>query len=193
MTPSACQTLNPPVHTILKNGRNRCLLPILAVLWVPSSQADCIHQAAAYHGVNAEILRAIGWHESRLKPEAIGRNRNGSIDIGAFQINSIHLTDLARYGIDSQSLTNGCVSAYVGAWHYKKQINQYGNTWFAVGAYHSRTPARAAWYANQVAKHLMAWKIIPQGALPYPLGETLAPGQSFSGRSHEVHTSIQAR
>ena len=34
------------------------------------------------------VLRAIGWHESRLDPAAVGHNANGSIDIGAFQINS---------------------------------------------------------------------------------------------------------
>jgi soluble lytic murein transglycosylase-like protein len=156
------------------------LVAVVGLWFAASGQAfaDCINQAATYHQVNGHVLRAIGWHESRLKPEAIGRNTNGTLDIGAFQINSIHLNDLARYGIDQKALTDGCVSAYVGAWHYRKQINQYGNTWFAVGAYHSRTPARAAWYANQIARQLMQWGIAPAGPLPFPAEGTLAPGVS---------------
>jgi lysozyme-related protein Hpa2 len=142
------------------------------------AHADCIHEAALHHGVNPHVLRAIGWHESRLRPHAIGHNQNGTVDIGAFQINSMHLGKLSKYGVNASSLKNGCVSAYVAAWHYKKQVYEYGNTWRAVGAYHSRTPARSAWYANAIAKVLIQWHVLPSGALPYARSKTLAPGQS---------------
>ena len=56
-----------------------------------SARADCIDDAAARHAVNAVVLRAIGWHESRLRPDALARNRNGTWDVGAFQINTLHL------------------------------------------------------------------------------------------------------
>lgn len=144
---------------------------------VSPAAADCIDQAAAHHGVNAYVLRAIGWHESRLKPGAVGKNTNGTIDIGAFQINSMHLSELAKYGVDKVALLDGCTAAYVGAWHYKKQIAQFGNTWAAVGAYHSRTPARSAWYANQIASILIRWKVLPKGALPYTGVTLLSPNQ----------------
>ncbi len=137
---------------------------------------DCIDQAAAYHGVNSQVLRAIGWHESRLRPQAMGYNRNGTVDIGAFQINSVHLPALARYGVDQRALAEGCVSAYVAAWHYRRQVDEFGNTWMAVGAYHSRTPARAAWYANQIARQLMQWGVTPPGPLPYPAATTAVAG-----------------
>jgi soluble lytic murein transglycosylase-like protein len=140
--------------------------------------ADCIDDAAAHHQVNADVLRAIGWQESRLQPAAIGRNGNGSVDVGAFQINSIHLAELARYGITRAALTDGCVSAEVAAWHYRRQIDLQGNGWQAVGAYHSRTTARAAWYANQIAAILMRWNVIPRGALPFPADDALAPGRT---------------
>lgn len=146
-----------------------------------AAHADCIDQAAQHHGVNAQVLRAIGWHESRLRPQALGHNANGSVDIGAFQINSTHLGTLAAYGVTAQSLKDGCVSAYVGAWHYRRQVLAFGDTWQAVGAYHSRTPARSAWYANAVASVLMDWGVMPRGALPFDTATTLAPGQNRPG------------
>ncbi len=150
------------------------------------AESDCIDEAALHHGVNASVLRAIGWHESRLKPRAMGYNQNGTVDIGAFQINSIHLSKLSKYGVSANSLKNGCVNAYVAAWHYKKQVQDFGNTWRAVGAYHSRTPARSAWYANAIAKVLMKWRVLPAGSLPYAPSATLAPGQTPYSKSQNV-------
>jgi Tfp pilus assembly protein PilV len=143
-----------------------------------AAHADCIDDAAARHQVNALILRAIGWHESRLQPAALGRNADGSTDLGAFQINSVHLTELGRYGIDRAALADGCTSAEVAAWHYRRQVDQHGDGWQAVGAYHSRTPARAAWYANQIAALLMRWNAIAPRALPYPVERTLGPARA---------------
>ena len=151
-----------------------CALVALPAL---SARADCIDDAAMRHQVNPLVLRAIGWQESRLQPRAMGRNANGSIDVGAFQINSVHLGELGRYGIDRAALADGCTSAEVAAWHYRRQVERQGNSWLAVGAYHSATPARAAWYANRIAAILMVWNALPPGALPFPAGDTLAPGR----------------
>lgn len=60
---------------------------------------DCIPEAAKFHGVNEAVLRAIAWHESRMNPSAVGRNSNGTVDIGRMQTNSVHLQELAQYGI----------------------------------------------------------------------------------------------
>jgi hypothetical protein len=145
---------------------------------ITTARADCIDDAAARHQVNALVLRAIGWQESRLQPEALARNANGSVDMGAFQINSVHLSELGRYGIDRAALADGCVSADVAAWHYRRQVDRHGDNWLAVGAYHSQTSARAAWYANQVAAILMRWNAMPAGALPFPAERTLPPGRA---------------
>ena len=149
----------------------------LALLHLPAAHADCIDDAAARHQVNAAVLHAIGWQESRLRPQALGRNPDGSVDIGAFQINSVHLSELGRYGIARSDLADGCTSAEVAAWHYRRQVERRGNGWQAVGAYHSATPSRAAWYANQVAAILMRWHVLPTGALPFRASDTLAPGR----------------
>lgn len=140
-----------------------------------TARADCIDDAAARHGVNALVLRAIGWHESRLRPDALARNANGTWDIGAFQINSIHLARLAAAGIDLHALRDGCTSADVAASHYAEQVRRDGNTWQAVGAYHSRTPSRAAWYANAIAEQLMRWRVLPRAPLPFDPAFTRPP------------------
>ncbi len=159
---------------------HRLCLAALAVVVTTAAlpvRADCITDAAARHQVNADVLRAIGWQESRLQPAALGRNADGSVDMGAFQINSIHLPELTRYGIDRAALGDGCVCAEVAAWHYRRQIDLLGDSWQAVGSYHSRTPARAAWYANQIAAILMRWQRMPAGALPFPAERAPAPGR----------------
>jgi len=142
------------------------------------ARADCIDDAAARHQVDALVLRAIGWQESRLQPAALGRNANGSIDVGAFQINSVHLAELHRYGIERSALADGCVSAEVAAWHYRRQVDLYGDGWRAVGAYHSHTPALAARYANQIAAILMRWQVIARGELPFATARMPVPARA---------------
>jgi soluble lytic murein transglycosylase-like protein len=132
------------------------------------ARADCIDDAALRHQVNPLVLRAIGWQESRLRPDAVGRNANGTFDLGAFQINSTHLPVLARHGIAATALADGCVCAEVAAWHYRRQVERLGNTWQAVGAYHSATPALAAAYANRIATILIRWRVLPPASLPFP-------------------------
>ena len=139
------------------------------------AHADCIADAADRHGVNGDVLRAIGWQESHLQPAAVGHNANGTLDLGAFQINSIHLPELARHGIGATALADGCVSAEVAAWHYRRQVDRWGNTWAAAGAYHSRTHALAAGYANRIAAILMRWKLMPPGPPPFAATEAQAP------------------
>lgn len=104
------------------------------------------------------ILRAIGWHESRFRADAMHRNENQSIDMGLMQINSIHLAELKRYGIDARTLQDGCASVYIGAWHLRRKIARYGNTWEAVGAYHSETPALRDRYAQSIIGILRQWQ-----------------------------------
>lgn len=119
--------------------------------------ADCINTAAAFHQVNAVTLRAIAYHESRMRSWEVRRNSNGTFDIGLYQVNTVHLSELANYGIGPAQLQDACVSAFVGAWLYRKKINVYGNTWTAVGAYHSETPSRRDDYARKIQALVKAW------------------------------------
>lgn len=127
---------------------------LAATLVANASFANCFEQAAAYHQVNSLVLRAIAWQESRARPNATHVNKNGSIDYGMMQINSIHLRELSRYGLSSDKLMQSCTSVYVAAWHLRKMMNKYGNSWTAIGAYHSETPGERDNYARSISRLL---------------------------------------
>jgi soluble lytic murein transglycosylase-like protein len=124
------------------------------------ARADCFDEAAQYQKVNPLILRAIAWQESHNHPDAVHRNANGSIDYGVMQINSVHLATLSQYGISQSTLMEPCKNVYIAAWHLRQKMNKYGNTWAAVGAYHSESPALRDRYAQDIADILRQWKFL---------------------------------
>lgn len=126
----------------------------------PKQPDDCVTQAATYHSVSPWIVRAIIQVESSFNQNAMNKNNNGTVDVGIAQINSMHFKELRRHGIAPRDLMNGCISSYVAAWHLRKQINAYGNTWFAVGAYHSATPCFNQRYTGLVWNVLLKWGVV---------------------------------
>ncbi len=115
-----------------------------------NAHADCYEAASIYHAVNPTILRAISAGESNYNPRAYNKNSNGSIDIGLNQINSVHFKELAKYGIQPNDLWDPCTNTFVAAWRLRQKMNKYGNTWSAVGAYHSETPHLRDRYAARI-------------------------------------------
>lgn len=134
----------------LINTLLRTFITVTFALFFSHSNADCFDDAAEWQGVHAGVLRAIAIQENRRCDATISKNKNGSVDIGCMQINSIHLPELANYSITKESLLNQCTNIFVGARHYKKMVMKYGNTWAAVGAYHSETPKYRDPYAKSV-------------------------------------------
>jgi soluble lytic murein transglycosylase-like protein len=128
------------------------LSTLLAVtcMTAQACRADCFDAAAKYQKVNPKILRGIGVVESHDNPHAIGHNKNGSVDYGIMQINSIHLRELKKYGVRRSDLMNECKNIYTAAWLLHQKMNKYGNSWKAVGAYHSETPSERDAYARKV-------------------------------------------
>ena len=90
----------------------------------------------------------------------MNKNANGSIDYGLMQINSIHLAILSQYGISTGTLMEPCKNVYIAAWHLRQKMNKYGNTWQAVGAYHSETPTLRDQYSKQIAGILEKWNLL---------------------------------
>lgn len=87
-------------------------------------------------------------------------------EMGAFiarrimQINSIHFDALRKFRISQKDLlTDPCQSVMTGAWILAGQIQRFGYTWDAVGAYNAgtaNTPQRRALrqqYIKKVAPH----------------------------------------
>lgn len=120
---------------------------ILMFLATSFSHGMCFNEAASYYNVNPQVLYAIAKHESRLNRNAVNRNSDGSYDIGVMQINTVWLPELNKIGIRYEHLFDPCTNVYVGAWIYAKKVRKYGNTWNAVGAYHSETAKKKEKYS----------------------------------------------
>lgn len=138
-----------------------CIMFVCGLGSAQFARADCFDDAAAYQHVNPLILRAIAWQESHNHADAMHVNANGSVDYGLMQINTIHLPALARYGIGKDALMSPCKNVYIAAWQLRRQVIRYGNTWAAVGAYHSATPALRDEYARQIEDILRRWQVLP--------------------------------
>lgn len=140
----------------------RFFLPLvcIAAFSAPAhADTDCFAEAGAYQGVNPMILRAIAWFESKGDPSAVHRNADGSIDVGQAQINSSHFGELRRNGVPPGALKDACVNIYVAAWMLKQKMIRYGNTWRAIGAYHSETPRLRDEYARSIHEVLVSWGV----------------------------------
>lgn len=122
---------------------------------------ECFEKAGAWQRVNPLVLRAVAWRESKGDAAAINHNANGSIDVGQLQINSIHFPDLLREGIPHRALTDPCINIFVAAWLLKQKMVRYGNTWRAIGAYHSETPRERDAYARSIQAILVSWGQLP--------------------------------
>ena len=111
----------------------------------------CWDSAAKYHKVDPWLLYSIAYVESRFNPNAVGKNKNGTKDLGMMQINDkVWLPKLAKIGISKDMLKDPCVSVYVGAWILRQNIDEFGYTAKAIGAYNSRTPVHNKNYARKV-------------------------------------------
>lgn len=76
-------------------------------------------------------------------------------DLGPFQVNTIHLNELAAMGISPDAvLRDGRVNAYAAAWLLRKEYQRTGSLWRAIGSYHSRTPHRRDAYIRRVKSNL---------------------------------------
>jgi Soluble lytic murein transglycosylase and related regulatory proteins (some contain LysM/invasin domains) len=135
------------------------LLTIIALAVFPA-RADCWQLAGARYNIEPELLQAIAIVESNGNSQAVNKNSDGSLDVGLMQINSSHFEALRKYRISQKDLLNDpCQSVMTGAWILAGQIQQFGYTWDAVGAYNAgtaNTPKRRALrqrYIKKVAPH----------------------------------------
>lgn len=126
------------------------------IIWLLSMSpawADCWLQAEKMFNIESELLYAIAQQESAMKPGAIGRNRDGSTDIGLMQINSSHMKRLKKMGVsEKQLLQDPCISVIVGASILSDMMKIYGYSWEAVGAYNAGTSPKRAEIRKRYAK-----------------------------------------
>ena len=125
-----------------RNMRLSCILTALALTFMPAGQAhaNCWEISAAKYGIDPYLLAAIARVESSFNPKALNRNKNGTEDIGIMQINTLVLKEVSRFGITREQLFDPCINIDVAAWKLASHFRDYGVSWYAVGAYHSKTP-----------------------------------------------------
>lgn len=152
-----------------------------AMAGTPSPEVEgCLQAAAEKHGVAYVLLRAIAEQESGFNPQALGRNTNGSYDVGLMQINTGWQATLNRFGIGLNDLYKPCVSADVGAWLLASNFRSMGVSWRAIGAYNAVTEWKRVQYAHKVHGRLQ--KYLSGGVAPAVAQEPQALAQqSVSG------------
>lgn len=99
----------------------------------------CLPAVSAYAQVDQDLLLAIAYVESRGVNTAVSRpNRNGTTDVCAFQINTIHEDRLAELGVDRDRLLDEPCTCAAVAGHVLAEMQAYvGDAWDAVAAYNA--------------------------------------------------------
>lgn len=130
--------------------------------------ASMFEEAANTWGVPAAWTQAIARVESGLSPWALNIEGRGykfeskekalekakeaeaerrSFDSGVMQVNNFWLK---KYGIPLEAALDPLANIYLGSWILKQEIDRHGESWVAVGAYHSPNEDRGRRYAEMV-------------------------------------------
>jgi soluble lytic murein transglycosylase-like protein len=140
--------------TTLQRNTLRVLALLLLSCNATAAKLCTWEGAAERYGVNPQVLYAIAAQESSLNPSAVHVNADGSQDVGLTQINSKWLPHLRKLGVTEENLSNPCINMHVGAYLLSLKMIQHGNTWQAIGAYHSNTPWRRDQYAQTISRRV---------------------------------------
>lgn len=105
-------------------------------------------------GISPRLLESIAFVESRLNPNAINHNANGSFDVGLMQINSSWYRVLGHERW--RALGDPSYNIRVGAWILAQCIQRHGYSWKAVGCYNARSEKKGKLYARKVQRALAA-------------------------------------
>lgn len=118
---------------------------IIISLLISSLNADIMdyepyfQKAGNYYNIPPLLLKNIATIESAGNPNAIRINDNGTKDYGLMQINSIHLRQLASWGINERNILNPQINIFAGSWLLSQHIKERGFNLQAIGNYHSKT------------------------------------------------------
>jgi hypothetical protein len=137
----------------------------MSALLINGVPIECINSAAITYHVPATLIISVLKTENGRVGQA-NPNRNGTLDYGPMQINSIWLDSLRRYGYTQEMLQyDACANVAVGAWILSQEIADNANLWHSgdnqtvwqgVGDYHSHQPSENAVYRYRVA-HVYRW------------------------------------
>ena len=114
---------------------------------IDNSLSHCVKRASIDFDLPISMILAIIEVEGGKNGE-ISWNKNGTYDMGPAQVNSVHLDELKKFGLDSYHIINNpCINIYSACYiikkHYDKldKIKDRGlRLAEAAGRYHSKTP-----------------------------------------------------
>ncbi|MFA6396058.1 MAG: lytic transglycosylase domain-containing protein [Sulfurimonas sp.] len=115
--------------------------------------------AGERYGIDPWLLYSIAKVESGLNPLALGKNTNGTYDMGIMQINTCHHKTLAKFGISKEDLWNPETNINVGAWVLAGCVKRNGYTTKAIDCYNGDKTGR---YSRKVLlafnKEVVKWQ-----------------------------------
>lgn len=122
----------------------------------------CVANIAASQGLPLDLMLGIQSVERGLTGQTVG-NKNATYDIGAFQINSIHLRRVASLGGSEYDLLHrGCYNARIAAMLLSEALNnpkkQGMNFYSRAAGYHSWTPSYNGIYRRKLVKYTAQWQ-----------------------------------
>lgn len=111
------------------------MIPIL----INDVPVDCINKAALQYHVPAPLILSVIKTEGGRNGMA-KKNKNGTVDYGVMQINSVWLGKIKPYGFTAHDLQfNPCKNVEVGAWILSQNMASSSSAKEGIGNYHSRT------------------------------------------------------
>lgn len=75
---------------IMFNGKATILVSANRVQASVQSREEIEREINRVFGQDSFMAKKIVWCESSFRPQVIHKNRNGSVDVGLFQVNSVH-------------------------------------------------------------------------------------------------------
>lgn len=123
----------------------------------------CVIAAAKKRNIPLEVLLGVQSVERGQTGQAV-RNTNATHDLGAFQINTIHLDRLAKYGGTKQDVLNkGCYNAEVASFLLAEAINhpkkQHKDFFTRAAGYHSWTETYNQRYKAKLVRYTNEWRL----------------------------------
>lgn len=110
----------------------------------------CFEEAASRYNVPPALLWAVAKVESGFNPTAINWNRNGSLDYGVMQINSVWLKNIGNERW--KALGDPCFNIHMGAYVMADCLRRYGYTYEGIGCYNAVSYDKRIRYASKVVK-----------------------------------------
>lgn len=109
---------------------------------------DYLKMACKEYKVNYNDMMRIAYIESAFRVDALNKNRNGTIDVGLFQINSIHHnTTCAGLNVYTVKGNVYCAVKLVAGLKKYKAVDKH---W--IGRYYSKTPSLKRRYVARLER-----------------------------------------